>query len=167
MGILCPAPTSPTATLLWRTSGCSRRRPSSCGPERPICAVRRLSGVLRHVLCGNDAAAGGAGGCRRRCARDLILLLGTYAAIFFRPRSMKIFVVHFFLVSRVPCIPFVGFFFFPRLVVFVQRRCEMRRRWGERSHILETGDRRRRGGGGGWRRVRDGERTGEEKKTPG
>lgn len=118
MGILRPAPTNPTtATPLRRTSRRSGRRPNNCGPERPICAVRRLPGVLCHVLCGDDATTSGAGWCWRRCAGDLILCLVFMLLRFSPGLGHGIFVV-LFCWSFFPLYSFrfffLFFFFFPR-----------------------------------------------------
>lgn len=114
MDILRPASTSPTAaTPLWRASRCSRRRPSNCG--RPICAIWRLPGVLRHVLCSDDATASSAGWCRRCCARDLILCLvfmlrfslglGAWRFLWFSFVSLYSF--RFFVFAAISCFLFL------------------------------------------------------------
>lgn len=148
MGILRPAPASPAtaATTLWRTPRCGRRRPNNRGPKRPVCTVRRLPGILRHVLCGDDATAGGAGRCRGCGAGNLILCLVFYAAIFFGPCGREVFVDLFsFCWSCVPlcCVPFVVFCFFAVISCFccewvcVGERERKKERGRERAHIWE------------------------------
>lgn len=59
LGILRTTTTRRSATTSCCCIGCSR------GPERPVCAIWRVPGVLCYVLCGDDATAGGARWCRR------------------------------------------------------------------------------------------------------